>query len=400
MIKSNKLLLLLALLAAFPPLSTDMYLAAIPLLQKTWNQPLAMVNLTLVCFFISYCVFLLFYGPLSDRFGRRPLLLAGIAIFIVGSLLCAISDQVVFLIVSRVIQGAGAASASTLSMAITKDVYKEHERGRILAYIGVIMALAPMLAPVFGGWVVTWFSWRWIFVLQGIIGSVAWIGVFRMSETLKIPSAMGVFQTAGIYLRLLRNRRYLGFSLMMSLVVLPHFAFIGGSADIYITGFGLSEQVFSYFFALNAASIMAGAFLCTRMLHRVGSRRILTLGFFGILLGGLGMLAQVFSGPWGLALPMALVSFSFGLSRPPSNNLVLEQVDQYAGAASSLLIFIYFMLGAFAMWLISLEWSDKVHTIGVLGALAGGLILGLWLFFSGTAAGNTVPDGASRGGSR
>ncbi|ACN13967.1 transporter Bcr/CflA subfamily [Desulforapulum autotrophicum HRM2] len=396
MLSKNKLLLLLSLLAAFPPLSTDMYLAAIPLLQKAWNQPLAMLNLTLVCFFISYCVFLLFYGPLSDRFGRRPLLLVGIAIFIMGSLLCAISDQVFVLIISRVIQGAGAASASALSMAITKDVYKSHERGRILAYIGVIMALAPMLAPVFGGWVLTRFSWRWIFVIQSIVGLIAWIGVFRMSETLKVPSAMGVFQTAGIYLRLLRNRRYLGFSLMMSLVVLPHFAFIGGSADIYITRFGLSEQVFSYFFALNAASIMAGAFLCTRLLHRIGSRRILTLGFAGIMLGGLGMVAHLFPGPWGLALPMALLSFSFGLSRPPSNNLVLEQVDQYAGAASSLLIFIYFMLGAFAMWLISLEWSDKVHTIGVLGTVVGGFILGIWLFLPGAAAGKPTSGGASR----
>lgn len=398
MLSKNKLLLLLSLLAAFPPLSTDMYLAAIPLLQKAWNQPLAMLNLTLVCFFVSYCVFLLFYGPLSDRFGRRPLLLVGIGVFIMGSLLCAISNQVIVLILSRVIQGAGAASASTLSMAITKDVYKAHERGRILAYIGVIMALAPMLAPVFGGWVLTRFSWRWIFVIQSIVGLIAWIGVFRMSETLKTPSSMGVFQTARIYLCLLRNRRYLGFSLMMSLVVLPHFAFIGGSADIYITRFGLSEQAFSYFFALNAASIMAGAFLCTRLLHRIGARRILTLGFAGILLGGVGMVVQFSPGPWGLALPMALLSFSFGLSRPPSNNLVLEQVDQYAGAASSLLIFIYFMLGAFAMWLISLEWSDKVHTIGVLGAMAGGLILGVWLFFPGAAAGKPTSGDASRGG--
>ncbi len=396
MIKNNKLLLLLALLAAFPPLSTDMYLAAIPLLQKTWNQPLAMLNLTLVCFFISYCVALLFYGPLSDRFGRRPLLLAGITIFILGSLLCAVSDQVVVLIVSRVIQGAGAASASTLSMAITKDVYKADERGRILAYIGVIMALAPMLAPVFGGWMLTRFSWRWIFMIQAGIGLVAGIGVFRMAETLKTPSARGVLQTAGIYLQLLRNRRYLGFSLMMSLVVLPHFAFIGGSADIYITRFGLSEQVFSYFFALNAAAIMAGAFLCTRLLHRIGPRRILTAGFAGILMGGLGMMAHLFPGPWGLALPMALLSFSFGLSRPPSNNLVLEQVDQYAGAASSLLIFIYFMLGAFAMWLISLEWSDKVHTIGALGTMAGGIILGIWLFLPGATAEKYSPEGASR----
>jgi DHA1 family bicyclomycin/chloramphenicol resistance-like MFS transporter len=105
----------------------------------------------------------------------------------------------------------------------------------------------------------------------------------------------------------------------------------------------------------------------------------LTAGFAGILIGGIGMIVRWIPGPWGLALPMAVISFSFGISRPPSNNLVLEQVDRHAGAASSLLIFIYFMLGAFAMWLISLDWADKIRTIGVLGAVCGGVILGIWI---------------------
>ncbi len=387
MLNKSKLLFLLALLSAFPPLSTDMYLPAIPLLQKAWHQPLAMVNLTLVGFFVGYCVFLLFYGPLSDRFGRRPLLLVGIGIFILASLLCGLSNNVVSLIVFRVLQAAGAASASALALAISKDVYEGYERERILAYIGVIMALAPMLAPVFGGWVLTWFSWRWIFVVQAMIALVAWIGVWRMPETLKTPAATGALKTAGIYLDLLRNRRYVGFALMMSLVVLPHFSFIGGAADIYITRLGLSEQVFGYFFALNAAAMMAGSFACTRLLRRVGSRGLMTAGFAGILIGSLGMLTRWLPGPWGLALPMAVVSFSFGISRPPSNNLVLEQVDQHAGAASSLLIFIYFMLGAFAMWLIALDWTDKIRTIGLLGTAAGGIILGIWLLLPRITAG-------------
>ena len=396
MTTNNRPFLLLALLAAFPPLSTDMYLPAIPLLQKIWKQPLAVVNLTLVGFFVSYCFCLLIYGPLSDRFGRRPPLLVGIAIFIFSSLLCAVSDNVITLIVFRVLQAAGAASASALALAISKDVYNGFERERILAYIGVIMALAPMLAPVFGSWVMTWFSWQWIFVAQGAIGVIGWIGVWRMPETLKTTSSTNALQTAGIYLQLLRNRHYVGYALMMSLVVIPHFAFIAGSADIYITRLGLSEQVFGYFFALNAAAIMAGSFACTRLLRRLGSRGLLTAGFAGILIGGLGMLTRWLPGPWGLALPMAVISFSFGLSRPPSNNLVLEQVDRNAGAASSLLIFIYFMLGAFSMWLISLGWTDKIRIIGLLGTVCGGIILVIWLLLPKIAAKKT--RGALPGG--
>lgn len=383
---SPRFLLLLALLSAFPPLSTDMYLPAIPLLVRRWQQPLAVVNLTLVGFFVGYCFFLLVYGPLSDRFGRRRPLLVGIGIFILASLLCAASNDVVSLIVFRVVQAAGAASASALALAISKDVYAGHERERILAWIGVIMSLAPMLAPVIGGWIMTWVSWRWVFVTQAAVALVAWAGVLRMSETLKHPSASGFLQTAGIYLELLGNRRYLGFALMMSIIVLPHFAFIAASSDIYITRLGLSEQTFGYFFAFNAAAIMVGSIACTRLLRRMASRHLLTVGFAGILIGGGVMLTRWLPGPWGLALPMALISLCFGLSRPPSNNLVLEQVDRHAGAASSLLIFIYFMLGAFAMWLISLDWTDKIFTIGILGAGAGGTMLCLWLLMASRAA--------------
>ena len=240
MANKSRPLLLLALLSAFPPIATDMYLPAIPLLQTTWQVPLAVVNLTLVGFFVSYCVFLLFDGP-CDR--PPPPRWRGIGIFILASLLCALSNNVVSLIGFRVFQAAGAASASALALAISKDVYEGHERERILAYIGVIMALAPMLAPVLGGWVMTWYSWRWVFVIQGMIGTLAWIGVFRMPETLKTPTTTGAIQTAGTYLLLLRNRRYLGFALMMSLVVLPHFAFIGGSSDIYIArGWGCRSR--------------------------------------------------------------------------------------------------------------------------------------------------------------
>lgn len=380
MINRNKLLLLLALLSAFPPLSTDMYLPALPFLQKIWGESIATINLTLVSFFASYCFFLLIYGPLSDRFGRRPLLLVGIGLFIISSFLCSASDNAVTLVIFRIFQGAGAAASSVLALAITKDVYEKKEREKVLAYIAVIMAVVPMLAPVFGGWVLIWFSWRWIFVFQALIAVVAWIGVFLMTETIKTPSVFNISRTASIYFELLQNKRFIGFASILSLTGLPHFAFIGGSAHIYINNFGLSEQAFGYYFAINAASIMLGSFTCTKLLKIFNSKKILTLSFAGILLGGIGIILNLSSGPWGLALPMAIISFSFGLSRPPSNNLILEQVNKNIGSASSLLVFIFFMIGTFSMWFISLDWENKANIIGILGFLIGGFLLVTWIF--------------------
>jgi len=375
----SRIFILLALLSAFPPLATDMYLPAIPHLQKIWNQPLAVINMTLVFFFISYCFSLLIYGPLSDRFGRRKPLIIGISIFIVSSVLCALANNVTTLIIARILQAAGAASAAALALAITKDIYTATDRARILAWMGVTMALAPAISPMIGSWIMVWCSWRWIFIAQAVIAIISWVGVLKMKETLLVPSTLSAIDTAKIYIKLLHNKRYLSYAIIVSLIALPHFSFIAGSADIYITKLGLSEQRFGFFYAINAAAYMAGSLLCTRLLKRYGLIQVMSLGFSGIALGGVLMIIRFDIGPWSLALPMALVTFSLGISRPPSNNLVLEQVDEYAGAASSLLVFLFFLVGAFAMWFISLNWSDKIFTIGLISSIIGSTTLAFWL---------------------
>lgn len=167
--------------------------------------------------------------------------------------------------------------------------------------------------------------------------------------------------------------------LLFSIIVLPHFSFIGSASTIYISRFGTSEQVFSYFFAFNAGAIMAGYFLCTRIQRHMASQKIVTISFAGILIAGLLMHADLVPGPWGLALPMAMASFFFGLSRPPSNYLVLQQVDQGAGTASSLMIFLYFIVASFAMWFISLDWADTIHVIARLAIFSGFFVLAVWI---------------------
>lgn len=376
-----RLLLLISLLAAFPPLSTDMYIPAIPLLREQWGQPLVVINLTLIGFFISYCVFILVYGPLSDRYGRKRPLMAGIGIYIFASLGCAASTGIHMMISARVVQAAGAASASALSLAICKDLFDAKSRERVMAHIAVIMALAPMMAPIIGSWVIYWSSWRWVFVIQALLGLVAFLGVYRMTESLTTFSTVSPRKVIGVYVRLLGNGRYISLLLAMSLLVFPLFAFIAGSSEIYMTHFGLGERTFGFFFGANALASMLGAIAFGRLSPYIRMEKLVTVSFAGIMAAGFWMLLETHQSPWSLALPMGAMTFFFGLNRPPTNNLILEQVNRDVGAASSLLVFTFMILGALSMGIVSLQWDDKIGLLGTMGAITGSLTLVFWLRF-------------------
>lgn len=378
----NRTIALIALLTAFPPLSTDMYLPAIPLLRQQWNQPLVMINLTLVGFFVTYCFFILVYGPISDRFGRRRPLMIGIGIFIIAGVVCALSGSIRMLIAARVFQAAGAASASALGLAMCKDLFDVRSRARIMAHIAVIMALAPMLAPIIGGWILYWLSWPWVFLFQAAIGAVAFVGVYKMEEPLKSFSHVTASNVLKIYFRVLGNGRFSGLMLAMSVLVFPFFAFIAVSSEIYISVFGLSERTFGYFFGFNALAIMVGPLTFSYMSRHVSQKILITIAFAGIMTAGIWMFLTPHTSPWSLALPMWFLSFSLGLCRPPTNSLILEQVDRDTGAASSLVIFTFMMIGSLSMGIISLDWLDKISVLGIMGALSGGSALIFWLRFN------------------
>ena len=370
---------LLALLTAFPAFSTDMILPAIPSLAVTWDKPLAVVNLILICFFVTYGFFLLIYGPISDRYGRRRPLIAGISLYIFASMLCALANSASMLIAFRILQAAGAAASASLSMAMTKDIFSGKERERILAYIAVIMALAPMFAPIMGGWILVYLSWHWIFFAQGVMGVIGLLGVLRTPETLKEASETPLSRVMHSYGKLLLNKKYVIMVLVMSISLLPLYSFIAGSSAVYINGFGLSEQNFSYLFAFNALALMAGSMSCLKLTERTNSKNLITAGFAGIVLGGILILTIGQRGPWSFAIPMAMITYSIGISRPPSNHLVLEQVRRDAGSASSLLIFTYFTLGAVGMWLVSQNWLERIQILGTIALISGVLVLGAWL---------------------
>lgn len=370
---------LLALLAAFPPLSTDMYLPAMPLLVESWQQSLSTVNLTLIGFFVTYCCFLLVYGPLSDRYGRRPLLLIGLGLFIIASLLCAVSDNIQYLIAARIMQGAGAASASAIAFAICKDLFDGNLRQRIFLQLGVIVAVAPMVAPVIGGWIIQSFSWHWVFVLQAALGTIAAVGVWQMNESLQDLSTDSLTRVAKSYARLAGNRQFFLLTLAFACAGIPFFAFIAISSDIYINLLNYTEKEYGYFFAINASAFMIGPLVFSRTVRQFRLTSLLPVSYSGMLLSSSAFLIAQIPQPFRLAVPMWFLTFFFAFGRPPGNNLILEQVEEDVGAASSLMVFVFFLTGACSMWFISLGWKDPIQIIGMLGMCSATVTLSAWL---------------------
>jgi len=367
----------LILLSAFPPLSTDMYLAALPILQKQYNQPFSIVNLTLVLFFVSYCFFMLIYGPLSDKFGRKPILIIGLFIYIIGSFLCSFSPNIYFLIIFRVVQAAGGAAASVLCLAICKDIYDGVKREKILAYIAVISTIAPMIGPVVGGYIMTYLSWPYVFIIQSILGCIALAGAFRLKETVTAFVKVKAIEMCSSYIGLFRNKKYIFLVMICSISVFPFFSFIGASSDIYIVGFGISNATFGYYFALNALGAMIGSFTCSRLVSVIGSDNILSIAFVGTFISGIFLLIFA-NGATIFAVLMFFFSMFIGLSRPSIINKVLNQVKKDAGVASSLLMVTYFLLGSFGMWLISLDWANKVYVLSLFCIIAESVTLIMW----------------------
>ncbi|WP_027721672.1 Bcr/CflA family efflux MFS transporter [Maridesulfovibrio zosterae] len=362
--------LFIAMLAAFPSLSTDMYLPALPIIQEQWSISLVSVNLSLIMFFVFFSFCMLIYGPLSDRFGRKPVLIAGVGMYVAGCFLCSFSPNIQFLVISRIIQAAGAASASALSMALTKDLYHGVERQKILAYIGVIVPLCPMVAPMIGSLILKYLAWKWIFVCQAVLASIAFGGAILFKEPEFEKTSGGILAVMSRYLVVLKNIKFSLYCFSFSVVGISFFAFLAGSADIYIRGFGMTEQQYALFFSLNALGFMSGSFTCSRLCIGYSSTAILKISLLGVISAALGILFLGFS-QYMFVAAMFMMTFFIGLSRPISNHMILETVDRDIGAASSLLTFSFFIFGAIAMGLISLEWSSKINVIGEMGIVGG-----------------------------
>jgi DHA1 family bicyclomycin/chloramphenicol resistance-like MFS transporter len=355
-----------------------MYLGAMPTIASQWHVTTGQVSLTLVLWFVAFSGALLAFGPLSDKYGRKPILVGGLILFMLASIGCAASVNLSQLILFRILQGIGAAGPSAMVMAIARDRYEGSTRKKVLAYMGTIMAFAPMIAPSIGAFLLLFTSWPSIFLFQAIFALVCLFFVTRFGESNLSLISGNLFALLGRYRVVMSNRRYMLANTTMGLLSGPLFAFIALSSPIYIKVFHMSEQAFGLFFGFNALMFMIGALSCTRLTKWFSDNVILTGCMVGSILSGVLILSVGSMHPIALALSFGVFSICCGITRPLSTHLILDQVQTDVGSASSFLTFYVFVIGATSMAVVSIPWEHPIMVLGWFAVVAPTIVLILW----------------------
>lgn len=333
---------LLAGLSAFGPLTTDMYLASMPDIARQLSATPAQVQFTISAYLIGLALGQIAYGPVSDRYGRKPVLLGALAIYCLAGLACALSISIDLLVTARVFQALGAAGLLVVTRAVVRDLYSGARAGRELSVIAAVMALGPVLAPAIGGLLQTAFGWRSVFLAFLVVGLAGVAAVVlllpetlreRTSERFSLTSMLGSF---GVLLRHPAYLAYLGlgtFSYAGLIVWITSAAFV--LQDIY----GLSPLRFGVYFALGAVGYMSGSTFAARMVTQLGLNTVVGLGSGTLVVGGIGMLAMLAllpSSAIGLMFCVAVYIAGLGMVLSQSIAGALSPFPERAGAASSL----------------------------------------------------------------
>ncbi len=373
------ILFLLIILGAFPPLTMDIYLPALPQIAEMFHVPRDTVNLTLGGYMAAYACGMLFWGPLSEKFGRKPILLIGLALYILACLGCILAQSIEPLIIFRVLQGFGGGAITVVETSIVKDLYRGRERERILATVMSLVVIAPLVAPVLGATLLKFASWHAIFVALLLFGTLATSLVLLFRETCVDRYEGPVLKSWGRLGTVLRNPRFAYLVLLFALSPMCLMAFIGSAAYIYIDGFGLSEQAFSLIFALNAVCALIGPAVYIRLSKVMPVQTIIRAGFSVVVVSGVILVFFGSRSPWLFAVCAATATLAVVGLRVPGTNLILEQQQHDTGSAVAIIHFLTGILGALGVHLVAAHTGDLTPTLGSLFILVGMLCGIMWL---------------------
>lgn len=350
-----KYALVLGLITAIGPFAIDMYLPALPSIKQSLGASTMEAQLSLMVFFVALGVCQLIYGPVSDMAGRRAPLYFGLALFIVGSIGCALAPDVRTLIAFRFVQGVGACAGMVITRAIVRDMHTGHEAVRLMSLLMLVFSISPILAPLTGSFVIAWASWRAIF--WSVIGAAA-VGLVLLTlfvpetrpKSERVDSSVRSAMTA--YGVLLRDPMFLGLILIGAFGVASFFAYLANSSFVLIEHYGLTPTQYSLCFSINAVAFFGAAQANGRLAKLFGMHHVVRTATWGYAAAMLLLVALTAFGVDSLAVMIVVlfVGYAFlGLIIPNSSVLALEQHGAIAGTASALMGTVQFMTGAAVM---------------------------------------------------
>jgi DHA1 family bicyclomycin/chloramphenicol resistance-like MFS transporter len=368
-------LILLIGLVAFGPLSTDLYLPALPAIGAEFVATPAQVQLTLSVFLVGFAVSMLFYGPLSDRFGRRPVLLGSLALYTAASVGCMLAPSIEGLVLARFLQALGGCAGPVLGRAIVRDVHGSERSAQVMSTLAMAMALAPAVGPVLGGILTEHLGWQANFALLSAFGLLMVVCVWTLlPETNRDqdPHALRPMQLLRNYGQLVRHRRFAGYVGVVSCGYAAIFAFISGSSFTLIDGLGLSPATYGFCFSSAVVGFIIGSFTASRLHGRVATDTQIRLGTWAALLGGGTAAGLAWAGVHTVAsvvAPMILVLIGCGLMLPNSMARGIGPFPRMAGSASALMGFLQMGFSALVGILVGLFQDGSPHAMATAIAL-------------------------------
>lgn len=380
-----RILIILSALMSFASISTDMYLPALPQLVHDLNTDMTQIELTISTFLIGFSLGQLFWGPASDRYGRRLPIMIGIGLFILGSVGCALAETAPQMLVWRVIQALGACAGPVLARAMVRDLYARERAAQMLSTLILMMAVAPLLGPLLGGQLLLYWSWRGIFWVLAIMGVVALIAMRYLPETLTPArrSQASLAVTMKDYAALTMDRRLLRYALAGGFYYGGCYAFIAGTPFAYVDYYQVSAQAYGLLFGANILGLMVLNFVNTRLVAKWGPERLFRYGAWAAAASALWLALDAWwglGGVAGLAIPIFCYMSVSGFIVANSVASALALFPKQAGAVSSLVGAMHYGSGVFSAALLGWCTDGTPWTMGWIVAVGGVgcLVFALW----------------------
>ena len=356
---SFKIVFILGLLAMLMPLSIDMYLPALPVISAQFGVPAGSAQMTLSTYILGFAHGQLFYGPMADSLGRKPVILGGTLVFAAAAVACALAQTIDHLIIMRFFHGLAAAAASVVINALMRDIYPKEEFSRMMSFVMLVTTIAPLVAPMAGGAVLVWFSWHvifWILALAALLASA--MIFFFIDETLPVErrQKFHIRTTIGNFASLFRHKRVLSYMLASGFSFAGMFSFLSAGPFVYIELNHVSPQHFGYYFALNIVFLFIMTIINSRFVRRVGALNMFRGGLWIQFVMAIWLVMSAFLGVGFWALVVGVAAFVGCVSMVSSNAMavILDEFPHMAGTASSLAGTFRFGIGAIVGALLSM----------------------------------------------